>query len=286
MIRYFQTLVLFTFVGAFALSGCGGGSTSATATSTVSSVTSADAVLKHQPIGGADLSWDPSTKALTVKITTLTGLAPNSAHPAQIHTGACAGGGTAIHPFTSDLMADAKGAVPTTTQTFNNVANGIPASGWFIAVHNGSGGDVYNTMVIACADITNPTPNPAQSQSAHVDFTRGYGPSQNASGSATLAIKNGNQLVVTLTVTGLEPNSTHAVHIHTGSCQNQGGIVHGFPADKYLKADGSGKATEMVTFDNVTSIPASGWYVNVHRGTNMQSSIDFDPIACGDVTAM
>jgi hypothetical protein len=284
MNRYFQTLVLFTFVGALALSGCGG-STSATATSTVSSVTSADAVLTHRPIGSADLSWDPSTKVLTVKIT-LTGLAPNSAHPAQIHTGACAGGGTAIHSFTSNLAADTKGFVPTTTQTFNNVANGIPASGWFIAVHNGSGGDVYNTMVIACADITNPTPNPAQTQSAHVDFTRGYGPSQNASGSATLAIHNGNQLSVTVTVMGLEPNSTHAVHIHTGSCQNQGDVIYGFPTDKYLKADGSGKATEMVTFDNVTSIHASGWYVNVHRGTNMQSSIDYDPIACGDVTAM
>jgi len=292
MKRYFQTLVLVTLVGALVLAGCGGGgggttSASATATATVGSMSSGVARLTHEPTGSADLSWDPSTKVLTVHIT-LTGLTPSSVptntHPAHIHAGTCATGGTAIHSL-PNLMADAKGDV-TKTVTIENVATGIPASGWFINVHNGSGGDVYNTMDIACADITNPNPNPSQAQSVHVDFHRGYGPSQNASGEATLAIHNGNQLVVTVTVTGLEPTSTHAVHIHTGSCQSQGGIVHGFPTDKYLKADGSGKATESVMFDNVTSIPTSGWYVNVHRGTNMQSSIDFDPIACGDVTAM
>jgi hypothetical protein len=288
MKRYFQTLVLVALVGALALGGCGGGgggttSASATATATVGSMSSGVAHLTHQPTGGADLSWDPSTKVLTVKIT-LTGLAPNSAHSSHIHAGTCATSGTAIKPL-PNLMADAKGGV-TKTVTFDNVATGIPASGWFINVHNGSGGDVYNTMDIACADIANPNPNPSQAQSVHVDFHRGYGPSQNASGEATLAIHNSNQLVVTVTVSGLEPTSTHAVHIHTGSCQSQGGIAYGFPADKYLKADGSGKATETVTFDNVTSIPTSGWYVNVHRGTNMQSSIDFDPIACGAVTAM
>jgi hypothetical protein len=285
MNRSVQTLVLFALIGALMLAGCGGGGTSAsaTATATVGSLTSAVAHLAHEPTGSADLSWDPSTKVLTIAIH-LTGLAPSSAHPAHIHAGTCATSGTAIYPFNPDLMADAKGNVPTTTKTFDNVASGIPASGWFINVHNAPGGDVYEKMDIACADIMNPNANPSQKQSVHVDFARGYGPSQNASGEATLAIHNVNQLVVTLNVTNLEPTSTHPVHIHTGSCQSQGGIVHGFSTD--LKTDGSGNATETVTFDNVTSIPASGWYVNVHRGDNLGSPIDFDPIACGDVTAM
>ncbi len=287
MKRYFHTLALFALVGALTLVGCGGGgSASATATPSVGSVTSADARLTHEPTGGADLSWDPSSKTLTVKIT-LTGLTPNnvpnSIHPAQIRAGTCATGGAPIHSFTTDLMADAKGGVPTTTQTFPNVANGIPASGWYIAVHNAPGVDVFATMDIACANISNPNANPAQSQSVHVDFTRGYGPSQNASGSATLAIKNGNQLVVTVSLTGLEPTSTHAAHIHRGSCLSQGAVLYML---EDVHADNSGAATVTTTIPNVTAIPTSGWYVNVHRGINMQSSIDFDPIACGDVAPM
>ncbi len=284
MNRYFQTLVLFVLIGALALAGCGGGSTSATATPTVGSVTSADARLTHEPAGSADLSWDPSTKMLTVKIT-LTGLAPTSPHPAYIRAGTCASGGNPIHSFTSNLMADANGKVSTTTQTFDNVANGIPASGWFINVHNATGGDVFETMDIACADIANPNANPSQAQSVHVEFHRGYGPSQNASGAATLAIRNGNQLVVTVTVSGLEPTSKHKVHIHSGSCSSQGPVLEQYPIPD-LTADNSGKVTETVTFNSVTTIPTSGWYVNVHRGVNLGSSIDFDPIACGDVTAM
>ncbi|MGH2481590.1 MAG: hypothetical protein ACRDHW_18205 [Ktedonobacteraceae bacterium] len=38
------------------------------------------------------------------------------------------------------------------------------------------------------------------------------------------------------------------------------------------------------TIQNVTGIPSTGWYVNVHRGTDLSTQTGFDPIACGDVT--
>lgn len=33
----------------------------------------------------------------------------------------------------------------------------------------------------------------------------------------------------------------------------------------------------------VSSIPTSGWYVNVHRGTMLATQTGFDPISCGNV---
>jgi hypothetical protein len=291
MQRSFGMLGMVVLVATLALAGCdlgGGGTTTGTPATTHTAGTTATvglthavAHLTHQPTGTADLSWDPGNKTLTVKLN-LTGLAPDSEHAAHIHTGTCASGGTALHPFNPNLKADGKGVV-STTQTFNNVADGIPASGWFLNIHNGTGSDVYNTMDIACADIKNSDANTSKAQSVHLTFNRGYGPSQDASGDATLAIESGNKLVVTLHVSGLEPTSTHPVHIHTGSCKDQGAIVHGFPTS--LKADGSGNASATVTFDNVSAIPSSGWYVNVHRGENLASPIDFDPITCGDITA-
>jgi hypothetical protein len=291
MKRHVYAVYTFAFVvlvGGLALAACGpgtagggGGSSTPSATASASVGTTANAVapLKHHPTGGADISWDPSSKDLTARVN-LTGLAPSSEHAAHIYAGACAAGGAAVYTFTP-LTADAKGAV-STTQTFHSVATGIPATGWFINVHNGTTGDTYATMDIACADITNHNPNTTQAQMVHVDFKQGYGPSQNASGQTTLAIKNGNQLVVTITLHGLEPTSVHKAHIHTGSCQSQGDVVH--PLND-ATADSAGNATSVTTIANVTAIPTGGWYVNVHRGVNMTSPIDFDPIACGDVTA-
>lgn len=260
-------------LGAGGGTSSGGPSVSATGTT---GLASAVAHLAHQPTGTADLTWEPSSKALTVKMS-LTGLAPSSDHAAHIHSGSCGSNGPIVHGL-NNVKADAKGDA-TFSQTIDNVADGIPANGWYLNIHNGTGTDQYQTMDIACTDITNST-GTGQAQTVHETFTRGYGPSQNASGDATLAIQNG-KLVVTITMTGLEPTSKHAAHIHTGSCKSQGDVVH--PLND-VTADGSGNATSATTIDNVSSIPSGGWYVNVHRGTNLSSPIDFDPIACGPVT--
>jgi len=49
-------------------------------------------------------------------------------------------------------------------------------------------------------------------------------------------------------------------------------------------ANAAGDAhTTTVIPDVEGGIPASGWYVNVHRSTNLTTQTGFDPIACGNV---
>lgn len=267
-----------------ALSGCdvgGGGGSSGGPTAGVTAttaLTSATATLSHQPTGTADVTYSASAKTLTVKVN-LTGLAPNSTHAAHIHSGNCGSNGAVVHALNT-ISANGTGAA-TLNQTIDNVSGGIPGSGWYLNVNNGTANDQYSNVSIACVNITptNTTTSAGQTQTAHATFAKGEGPSQNSSGKATLAIQGGN-LVVTITLSGLEPTSKHAAHIHTGSCTSQGDVVH---ALNDVTADGSGNATSTTTITKVTSIPSGGWYVNVHRGLNLNSPIDFDPIACGAV---
>jgi hypothetical protein len=73
----------------------------------------------------------------------------------------------------------------------------------------------------------------------------------------------------------------HAAHIHAGSCESQGAVVHPLTT---VAADASGNANVTTTIDNVSSIPSSGWYVNVHHSTDLSTQTGFNPIACGNVT--
>jgi len=280
MKQHQRIALLLGVASALTLAGCGGAQTSATSTASATSVpgvASAKATLTHVPSGTADLTWTQSDKSLQAQIT-LIGLAPNSSHAARIHTGSCAQQGNVLYAL-PNITADASGKA-TLTHTIQNVAGGLPANGWYLNVHDGTGDDAYSKLDIACVDIHNIDKSTAGKETARLTFARGMAPSQNASGSAQLHIESG-KLVVTVHVSGLEPGSTHPEHIHTGSCANQGAIVHPLAN---LIADGSGSATVTTTIASVSSIPSSGWYVNVHRGVNLNSPIDFDPIACGDVT--
>ncbi|HKO24047.1 MAG TPA: CHRD domain-containing protein, partial [Chloroflexota bacterium] len=105
---------------------------------------------------------------------------------------------------------------------------------------------------------------------------------------ATLAPQNGSkvsgvaflikdvhtgQVDVFTQVSGLAPYSVHPAHIHRGtSCSAGGPILYRFPD---LKANAQGIATTQTTI-NARSIPASGWYINVHQGPGMDTSL-----ACG-----
>src|SRR5690349_19347591 len=51
-------------------------------------VTSASAVMMHNPLGTLQMSWDSYLHRLIVQ-TDLTGLAPKSSHPARIMAGNC-----------------------------------------------------------------------------------------------------------------------------------------------------------------------------------------------------
>jgi hypothetical protein len=83
----------------------------------------------------------------------------------------------------------------------------------------------------------------------------------------------------TLMLSNAVPNSTHPWHIHTGTCENTGGIVG--PATAYtpiqIGADGRGEATVTLPF----STPTTGEYsVNVHKSPTELGTI----IACGPLT--
>src|SRR5260370_13868127 len=96
------TLAVLCIVAALLLAACGGSTSAPPSSSTPSSSPPASApsaiptipsvttsiTLKHMPSGTADLNSDPSTHALTVKVS-LVGLAPSSMPPAHIHTGSC-----------------------------------------------------------------------------------------------------------------------------------------------------------------------------------------------------
>jgi Cu/Zn superoxide dismutase len=291
---------------ALILAGCGGKSATnttasvnnglsqhATASPSVSAgATKATATLKRQPVGNANLSWDPTDHMLTAQLM-LTGLAPSSVHPVHIDEGSCSsrssstpssGNGTstatkALYPLVN-ATADSHGVINTSSKV--SVPTGIPAKSWYLEVYNGPGLSAADqAMPIACGDIVNHDTSLRSSQSAQVPLQApANAANQDAQGTAHLSL-SGHTLTVQLTVTGLAPKTQHMVHIHSGKCASQGSVVYPLTT---LSADASGKATSTTTIQNVTSIPATGWYVNVHNGTDLSTQTGFDPITCGDVT--
>lgn len=238
------------------------------------SVTSARANLQHSPTGTASLSLDTAAQTLTVQMR-LVGLAPKSLHPAHIHLNSCESTGPeVIQDMLTPVSADANGQGISTTVLHGMRA--IPASGWFLSVHNGPGASTdIEKARIACAAVV----NPAGSSSVNATFGPTADPNEHASGSAELRITN-QGLIVSLKVSGLVPNSIHAAHIHAGDCTNSGQVLYDLSP---LIADANGQVVKTVTFPGVSSIPASGWDINVHNTTDLSTQTGYNPILCGNV---
>jgi hypothetical protein len=278
-------LAVFSVVAALLLAGCGGtshassaGSTPTSTSATTPGVTTATAILKHVPNGIAAISWNPTGKSMIVKIS-LVDLAPNSTHPAHIYHGSCSKQGLIVYPL-QNVVADAHG-VGTSTTTIKDVKN-IPTTGWYVNIHNGPGLSTSDqSLSIVCGDIplTNVSPASPFSLKIPLNSAPPASPGESVKGMAQLTL-SGKTLTVRLTVSGLEPNSSHEAHIHAGSCANQGPVVYPLQT---VKADASGHASETTTIKNVASIPTSGWYVHIHHGTALSTQTGFNPVACGDV---
>jgi len=282
---------------ALSLAACGGSNTNttvgttlsnqATATATPTKMVvggnSAIATLKHEPTGTLNLSWDHTSHQLTTKIM-MTGLAPSSVHPVNIYQESCTSSqnyNKNIKPAHSltNITADAHGVVNFTTKTM--VPDGIPAKNWSVVIYNGPMlGTAAETATLACADVVNHDTSLRSSQMAQATFQGTKNGNENVSGNATLSL-SGRTLTVKMTVTGLAPNSDHMVHIHAGTCASQGPVIYPL---QVLKADASGKATTTTNIPNVMTIPANGWYINVHDSTDLSTQTGFNPISCGDVT--
>jgi hypothetical protein len=274
-----HTTVAFVFI-LLLLSACN--STSAPVASTkpaaVKNVAlNAGAVLQHSPAGSAQLAWDPTSHALTVNITLL-GLAPNSKHPAHIHAGTCAKEGNMLYPL-QDVVANDTG-IGTSVSTISNVTGGIPATGWYLNVHNGPAmTSDQQAMPISCGDIANSNPKMTMAQNIHIPLAASASPGQAAHGSAQLKLANGT-LTVMLSLEGLVPSTVHAADVHDGGCGNQGKVLYTL---KPIVADKTGKASTTTVISGVTTVPDAGWYVNVHQTTDLTTQTGSDPILCGDV---
>lgn len=84
-------------------------------------------------------------------------------------------------------------------------------------------------------------------------------------------------LTAIISVSGLQPESSYANHIHAGDCSAAGKIL--YPLNN-LATDATGSATATTTINNITGgIPASGWCVMIHNGpTDAESGL-----LCGNV---
>ncbi len=105
---------------------------------------------------------------------------------------------------------------------------------------------------------------------------------QNGSGAAGTGnvVKGAGSFVVTIRLTGLTPNSSHISHVHAGACAKPGGIAY---ALQQVIADSSGAATVTSTVPVDYSVPAGGWYVNVHHGPDLSAPANGPSISCGDL---
>ena len=123
------------------------------------------------------------------------------------------------------------------------------------------------------ATTSAPTPTPA------ISFKM---TAQNASGVAGpgQVIKKASSFTVTIKLTGMTSNSSHISHVHNGSCAKPGGVAY---ALSQVIADGSGAATVTSTVPASYSVPAGGWYVNVHHGPDFSVPANAPSISCGDL---
>jgi hypothetical protein len=264
--------------GVLLLAACGSPATSTTTTKqAVKNVTlSAGAVLQHSPAGSAQLAWNSTSHTLTVDITLL-GLAPSSMHPAHIHTGSCTKEGNDLYSL-HNVVANVAG-IGTSTSTIDNVTGGIPATGWYINVHNGpTMASDQQSMPISCGNIVNPSQKATGAQNLHIPLTTSASPNQAATGDAQLKLAS-ETLSVTLSLQGLAPGTIHAAEIHNGGCGNQGKILYTL---KPIVADKTGKGSATTVIPGVSSVPES-WYLTVHQTTDLTTQTGSDPIVCGDV---
>ena len=107
------------------------------------------------------------------------------------------------------------------------------------------------------------------------EFTDGT--ASTAKGTAEL-LPDGDKVKVVFTLSGLEPNSVRAAHIHRGSCADPGGLR--VPLQS-VKADADGKATTSTIVD-AAKLKGSLYFAVHQRDMNHPDGVG-DVVACGDI---
>lgn len=131
-------------------------------------------------------------------------------------------------------------------------------------------------VISACGGSAAAAPSP----SPGINFTM---IAQNGSGVAGTGqiVRGIGSFTVTIKLTGMAPNSSHISHLHAGRCAQPGGIAY---ALQQVIADSAGAATATTVVPADYSVPASGWYVNVHHGPDFTEA-DYAPSdSCGQLS--
>jgi CHRD domain len=109
------------------------------------------------PQGSAVVTYDPSAQTISVTVNA-SGLTPG-AHAAHIHVGSCASQGP-VQYMLMDFTANADGQIMNQTQVVANVTTPLPASGWYLNLHQGNSGNILangsptiNFRPLLCGDI-------------------------------------------------------------------------------------------------------------------------------------
>jgi hypothetical protein len=89
-----------------------------------------------------------------------------------------------------------------------------------------------------------------------------------------------------LQMVGFTPGSTHAMHIHQGSCAAQGDVLVPFPD---VTANDRGAVDTTVTGSQPSAAGlAAGTFLNIHLPPAAQlggpGSLGYTPISCADIT--
>jgi Cu/Zn superoxide dismutase len=109
------------------------------------------------PKGHASVSYQARRHTLTVTVSA-SGVTPGP-HAAHIHLGSCRSQGP-VKYMLRDLIANHRGRIVHAVRVFTNVTAPIPASGWYLNIHQGNSGDILRNgqptiffRPLLCADI-------------------------------------------------------------------------------------------------------------------------------------
>jgi hypothetical protein len=209
------------------------------------------------------------------------GLTPGSSHSVVLEGPS---GGTPLAQFGP---LDANGVGQATGLTASDFTGSVP-SGSRLEILNGTATDSVSTEPVA---ETPPLSGSVSGMKFHlisVEVDSSGTSWGSPHGKATISYDPAAQtLNVTVNAGGVTPGM-HAAHIHLGSCQSQGGVQYmlmDFVANSHGQIINEHRTVTGVT----ASIPATGWYLNLHQGTsqtilqNGQPTIAFRPLLCAGV---
>ena len=93
------------------------------------------------PSGVATVSYSARRKTLTVTVNA-SGVTPGL-HAAHIHLGSCMSQGP-VKYMLKDLLANSHGKIVNAVRVFPNVTTPIPASGWYLNIHQGNSNQILS----------------------------------------------------------------------------------------------------------------------------------------------